>query len=102
MQLRIKLKYYTHSSGASLQILATMHARQKYLLLSLARSYACLIVENPVNNSVQQSSSLEVRVLSAGQDLYRTPWKTQVHCSGHNSLPLSSLLSEIQPPRALF
>jgi len=73
MQLRIKLKYYTHSSGASLQILATMHARQKYLLLSLARSYACLIAENSVNYSMQQSSSLEVRGLSASQDLYRIP-----------------------------
>jgi hypothetical protein len=48
MQLRVKLKFYTHSSGASLQLLATMHARQKYLLLSLVRSYACLVVEDLV------------------------------------------------------
>lgn len=35
----------------------------------LVRSYARLIVENQVNNSMQQSSSLEVRGLSGSQDV---------------------------------
>jgi hypothetical protein len=101
MQLRIKLKYYTHSSGASLQILTAMHARQKYVLLFLARLYACFDSRKS-SKSMQQISSLEVRGLSASQELYRIPRKKQVHHSVHNSLPLAYLLSEIQPLRVLF
>jgi hypothetical protein len=65
-------------------------------------TFICVLHGRKSSKSMQQISSLEVRGLSASQELYRNPWKMQVYYSVHNSFPLASLLSEIQPFRALF